>query len=128
MKINNSFPARLLEKTHHQAENLLLALDSAKDRRAAQASLPRRIANAWTQPSDLGVSQHEFLDGACVNCLYLPEIRQRNEDDIIAEALGVPERLMEVRELLYRRDGAPRGSPGSDRRGKRVTAGQASYV
>ena len=98
-----------LEKAHHKAENLLLALDSVKDRRAAQASLPRRVANAWTQPGDLGVSLHEFLDGACVNCLYLPDVRQRNEDEIIAEALGVPDKLMEVRELLYLRAGAPKG-------------------
>ena len=101
--------ADFLEKTHHKVENLLLALDSAKDRRTAQASLPHRIANAWTQPGDLGVSRHEFLDGACVNCLYLPDTRQRNEDEIIAEAFGVSEKLMEVRELLYRRVGAPRG-------------------
>ncbi len=101
--------ADFLEKTNHKVENLLLALDSAKDRRTAQASLPRRIANAWTQPGDLGVSQHQFLDGACVNCLYLPDIRHRNEDEIIAEAFGVPDKLTEVRELLYHRAGAPRG-------------------
>ena len=100
--------AEFLEKKRHKVETLLLALDSAKDRRAAQASLPCRIANAWTQPGDLGVSQHEFLDGACVNCLYLPDGRRRNEDEIIAESLGVPERLMEVRVLLHGNGGAPR--------------------
>ena len=101
--------ADFVHKQRHKVENLLLALDSAKDRRAAQASLPQRIANAWTQPGDLGVSQHGFLDGACVNCLYLPDSRQRNEDEIIAESFGVPEKVMEVRELLYRNAGAPRG-------------------
>ena len=100
--------ADFVQKKHHKVENLLLALDSAKDRRAAQASLPRRIANAWTQPGDLGVSQHGFLDGACVNCLYLPDGRRRNEDEIIAESFGVPEKLMEVRMLLYSNSGAPR--------------------
>lgn len=55
-------------------DRFLLGLDSARDRRAAQASLPRWIANAWTQPGDLGVSVHPRYagEGACVACLYLP--------------------------------------------------------
>ena len=100
--------AEFLEKKNHKVDNLLLALDSAKDRCAAQASLPRRVANAWTQPGDLGVSSHDFLDGACVNCLYLPDGEQKNEDQIIAESFGVPDRLRQVRELLYKNEGAPR--------------------
>ena len=99
--------AEFLQRKRHRIDNLLLALDSAKDRRAAQASLPRRIANAWTQPGDLGVSVHDFLEGACVNCLYLPEGKQKNEDEIITEAFGVPDRLMQVRELLHSNGGAP---------------------
>ncbi len=100
--------AEFLQKKRHNVDNLLLALDSAKDRCAAQASLPRRVANAWTQPGDLGVSSHDFLEGACVNCLYLPDGKQKNEDQIIAESFGVPDRLMQVRTLLYKNEGAPR--------------------
>ena len=100
--------AEFLQKKNHKVDNLLLALDSAKDRCAAQASLPRRVANAWTQPGDLGVSSHDFLEGACVNCLYLPDGEQKNEDQIIAESFGVPDRLMDVRTLLYKNEGAPR--------------------
>ena len=100
--------AEFLKKKHHKVDNLLLALDSAKDRRAAQASLPRQITNAWTQPGDLGVSTHNFLEGACVSCLYLPDGEQKNEDEIIAEALGVSENLMDVRALLHRNEGTPR--------------------
>lgn len=100
--------AEFLDKKNHKIDNLLLALDSAKDRCAAQASLPRRVANAWTQPGDLGVSSHDFLEGACVSCLYLPDGEQKNEDQIIAESFGVPNRLREVRELLYKNEGAPR--------------------
>ena len=66
------------------------------------------VANAWTQPGDLGVSSHDFLEGACVNCLYLPDGEQKNEDQIIAESFGVPDRLMQVRTLLYKNEGAPR--------------------
>jgi len=84
---------------------VLTALDSATHRRAAQASLPRWIANAWTQPGDLGVSTHAFLTDACLACLYLPTGPGRNEDAIVAEALGIPERAADVRTLLH--SGAP---------------------
>ena len=100
--------AEYLETRNHRVVNLLLALDSATDRCAAQASLPRGIANAWTQPGDLGVSSHDFLEGACVCCLYLPDGPQKNEDQIIAESFGVPDRLRQVRALLYKSAGAPR--------------------
>ena len=100
--------ASYLEAKGHRVERLLLALDSAHDRRAGQASLPRWVANAWTQPGDLGVSTHDFISGACVCCLYLPERASINEDAIIAEAFGVPTRVMQIRLLLHRNDGAPR--------------------
>lgn len=100
--------AEYLQMKRHRVENLVLALDSGKDRCAAQASLPLRIANAWTQPGDLGVSVHDFLEGACVSCLYLPDSKQKNEDEIIAEAFGVPHKLMDVRLLLHSGGGAPR--------------------
>lgn len=87
---------------------MMLALDSSRDRRAAQASLPQWIANAWTQPGDLGVSSHDFLNGACVACLYLPDHGVENEDAIIASALGVPNQLMQIRTLLHNGQGVPR--------------------
>ena len=93
----------------HRIDRLLLALDSARDRRVGQVSLPRWIANAWTQPGDLGVSTHDFLNGACVCCLYLPEQALMNEDALIAQAFGVPQRIMEVRLLLHKNEGVPRG-------------------
>lgn len=88
-------------------KSVLLALDSAPDRRAAQASLPEWIANAWTQPGDLGCSTHPNFcgDGACVACQYLPEGQAPNEDEIVTQALGVPQMQMQVRTLLH--TGAP---------------------
>lgn len=85
----------------------LLGLDSAKDRRSAQSSLPRWIANAWTQPGDLGVSTHPHFgdEGACVACMYLPSGPRRNDDEIVATALGIPQLQNDVRTLLY--SGAP---------------------
>jgi hypothetical protein len=92
----------------YRSQRMLLGLDSARDRRASQASLPQWIANAWTQAGDLGVSTHDFLDGACVSCLYLPEKNLENEDAIIANSFGIPERLMQIRVLLHRGDGVTR--------------------
>ena len=67
---------------------VLVALDSARDRRAVQASLPERIVNAWTQPGDLGVSVHPQLNaGACLACLYHPKGTVPNEDQLVASAL-----------------------------------------
>jgi hypothetical protein len=88
--------------------SMLLALDTSRDRRAAQASLPNWVANAWTQPGDLGVSTHDFLNGACVSCLYLPDHALQNEDLLVAQALGIPDRLIEIRGLLHTGGGVPR--------------------
>jgi hypothetical protein len=91
-----------------------VAVDSAEARRTIQAALPRWIVNAWTQRGDLGVSRHSFLgDQACLTCLYLPEGPQKHEDQLIADAIGLPGALMEVRQLLH--TGAPVGRDWIDR-------------
>lgn len=78
-----------------------VALDSAKDRIAVQAGLPRWVCNAWTQTGDLGVSRHGFLgDQACLACLYMPTGAVPNEDELVAQAINMPQQLMEVRTLL----------------------------
>ena len=82
-------------------ERVLVAVDSASDRRSVQGSLPRWIANAWTQLGDLGVSSHCFLGrDACLACLYLPTQKLKSEDQIIAEGLKIPELQDQVRVLL----------------------------
>jgi molybdopterin/thiamine biosynthesis adenylyltransferase len=84
-------------------EQVAVALDSAADRCEVQASLPRWIINSWTRGGNLGVSRHSFnKEDACLMCLYLPESVQKNEDQIIADAIGLPESFREVRELLHR--------------------------
>jgi hypothetical protein len=83
--------------------DVLVALDSAADRRAVQAALPRSVANAWTQPGDLGVSSHGRFGamGACITCLYLVRDAGPNDDEIVATALGVPDKQQDVRRLLH---------------------------
>ena len=86
-------------------DQVAVALDSARDRIAVQAALPARILNAWTQAGEVGLSRHEFVgDRACLACLYLPNGRRKNEDQLVAEAIGLPGQLMEVRRLLYTRE------------------------
>ncbi len=83
-------------------DKVLVAVDSVQDRMAIQASLPRWIANAWTQTGDLGVSRHEFLGPeACLMCLYLDRRPQKSESQDIAEALGLAVMEPLVRRLLY---------------------------
>lgn len=88
-------------------DNVMVAVDSAAARREVQSTLPRWIVNGWTQTGDLGVSEHAFLNGACLACLYLPTRASTNEDEIVAVALGVPEHQTQIRDLLYRDLPAP---------------------
>ena len=90
-----------LRANGYKWERVLVALDSAHDRRAVQGSLPRWTANAWTQEGDLGVSSHSFLgEDACLACLYLPTKKSKNEDEVVAEGLKIPELRDRVRLLL----------------------------
>ena len=90
--------ASFLGANGYKWERILVALDSAHDRRAVQGSLPRWIANAWTQVGDLGVSSHSFLGhNACLACLYLPTQKSKSEDQIVAEGLKIPQFRDQVR-------------------------------
>ncbi|MER8700365.1 E2 ligase fold family C protein [Mesorhizobium sp. M1273] len=91
----------------HSLQHVAIALDTASDRIAVQAALPRWTINSWTQRGDLGVSHHRF-DGelACLACLYLPTGSVPDEDQVIAQALGLEDRKMDiVRPMLH--SGAP---------------------
>lgn len=82
-------------------QRVLVAVDNAVDRAEIQAALPCWCLNGWTQPGDLGISRHYF-DGskACLVCLYVPEGLIPSEDELVANALQIPERRVEVRTLL----------------------------
>jgi molybdopterin/thiamine biosynthesis adenylyltransferase len=83
-------------------ERVAVAVDSAEDRRSAQACLPKWLVNAWTQPGNLGISRHSFVrNQACLTCLYFPEGGQRNEDQLVAQAIGLPDQVSQVRAMLY---------------------------
>ncbi len=93
----------------YQWDRVLVALDSAADRRHVQATLPRWIANAWTQPEDLGVSVHPWTDsGACLSCFYLPNGPTPSDDRLIGAALGLGEEHdLRIRQLLHTNEPVP---------------------
>ena len=95
--------ADFVEENGYDWQQVLVALDSAADRRSVQAALPQWIANAWTQPGDLGVSVHGRFGarGACLACLYLPSGTAPNEDQLVAAALAIPQLVADVRTLLH---------------------------
>jgi hypothetical protein len=98
----HSWDEYLSGRNDWRLERILLALDSAEDRIFAQASLPRRIFNSWTQADNLGISRHDFLTTACVACLYLPTSERPDLDDLVAGALNFQgeQELRLVREYL----------------------------
>jgi hypothetical protein len=90
------------QQGHEHLPLVAVALDSAEDRIAVQAALPPRVLNAWTQPENLGVSRHfNFLRKPCLACLYLPTQQVLSESQLVAQALGLPHREMEIQNLLY---------------------------
>ncbi len=85
-------------------DRVLLALDSAESRIRVQSSLPRWIANAWTQPENIGVSRHgSLLADPCVACLYVPAMQCKNLDQLVAQSIGFTSEseMREVRMLLH---------------------------
>jgi hypothetical protein len=96
-----------------KVDSVLSAVDSAKARIEIQASLPRRIFNAWTQRGEAGVSRHSFLGNkACLACLYMPTGGAVNEDVLVVRALRLPEdelTLREVRRRLQLNEATDRG-------------------
>jgi len=105
----------------HHFDLVATALDTAADRVEVQGSLPKFIVNAWTQPGDVGVSRHAFLgNNACLACMYLPTGKRRNEDEIIADELRMPELVKRLRTMLH--TGHPVGVDFVREVAKRATA------
>jgi hypothetical protein len=98
----------LEQRNDWNLQRVVVAVDNVGDRRLIQGALPRWIANAWTQPGDLGISRHaHFGESACLTCLYFPEGQIESEDRIVANVLNLPGEFMLIRNLLY--TGAPIG-------------------
>lgn len=79
-------------------DTVCTAVDTEAVRIAIQASLPRQVYNAWTQPADLGWSRHErFGEDPCLACLYWPDRPRPSFHELVARAV----RQDELRVLAY---------------------------
>lgn len=88
-------------RTNWLINKVAVCVDSAKDRIVVQGSLPKKIFNAWTQPASLGVSRHlDFVNDACLACLYIPDSKKKSLSEIIAESLGLKDHERIVRKYL----------------------------
>jgi hypothetical protein len=98
----------LAETNRWVINRLAVAVDTGEDRCSVQVSLPETILNAWTQPGDFGISRHRsFGRDACLMCLYLPRQVEKSEDELIAEAIRLPERKLQIRQLLHTDEPVP---------------------
>lgn len=93
---------------HLQADQVLVALDTARDRITVAATQPGHAYNAWTQVADLGWSRHEeFGTQPCLACLYYPNKARPSEHELIAVAVNQPP----LRVLAYLTYNLPIGYP-----------------
>jgi len=80
----------ITDRNNWNLDAVAMAVDSAHDRIMIQGSLPKKIFNSWTQLESLGISRHlDFLDSACVTCLYIPNEKSKSRSEEIAENLGL---------------------------------------
>lgn len=99
--IEKKWEEKVTEDNDWRNEIIVVCVDSAEDRMSIQASLPKKIFNAWTQTESIGISQHlNFLEDACLACLYLPEEKKMSRSEIIAYNLGIPENERIIRDYL----------------------------
>jgi hypothetical protein len=90
------------------AEIVCAAVDTEDARIAIQASLPRAVYNAWTQPDDIGWSRHErFGKTPCLACLYWPTGPRPSYHENVARSI----RQHELRVLAYLSTKLPVDSP-----------------
>jgi molybdopterin/thiamine biosynthesis adenylyltransferase len=91
-QVVSDWAAHVAEVPGYQVDTVLSAVDTAAARIQIQASLPRVIFNAWTQKGEAGLSRHpDFVSPmACLACLYIPTGQSKNEDELVREALRLP--------------------------------------
>jgi hypothetical protein len=72
-------------------DHVLVAVDSAETRVAAQTVLPRSIWNAWTGDDAVGVSIHRRFgsDQPCLACMYLDRGLRESELALLCRSVGL---------------------------------------
>lgn len=100
-KSSTSWQEYMLERKNWNIKKVAVCLDSAEDRIAVQAALPKVIYNAWTQQESIGISRHQdFLNSSCLTCLYFPTHKKSSRSEEISNNLGIPQHERLVRKYL----------------------------
>jgi hypothetical protein len=90
-----------LESSDWNLPRLAVAVDTIQERVNISGSLAKEVLNAWTQADEVGISRHyKYGEEACLSCLYFPDGQVPSEADLVGMAIGLPQEIMLVRDLL----------------------------
>jgi hypothetical protein len=70
-----------------QYDRVVLCVDNVVSRYAVQSDLPRLLLNAGTSAYSFQASRHDFLNGACLACLYPPRKGTSHEQRVACDEL-----------------------------------------
>ena len=78
-----------------------VCVDNVPDRIMVQATLPKYLFNAWTQPENIGVSRHlKFGEETCLSCIYFPKRVKKSISQQIADSLNLSDQERMIRDYL----------------------------
>jgi hypothetical protein len=93
--------SEFLNRGNWQFPRIAVAVDSIDERIKISGALAKEVLNSWTQADEVGISRHRrYGEEACLACLYYPTGAVPNEDELIKNAVGLPEETMLIRDLL----------------------------
>jgi hypothetical protein len=70
-----------------QYDKVVVCVDNVVSRYAVQSDLPRLLLNAGTNAYSFQASRHDFLNGACLACLYPPRKGTSHEQRVACDEL-----------------------------------------
>lgn len=71
-----------------QYDRVVACLDNVVSRYAVQSDLPRLLLNAGTNAYSFQASRHDFLNGACLACLFPPRKGTSHEQRVACDQLA----------------------------------------
>jgi hypothetical protein len=90
-----------LNQGNWQLPRIAVAVDSIDERIKISGALAKEVLNSWTQADEVGISRHRrYGEEACLACLYYPTGAVPNEDELIKNAVGLPNETILIRDLL----------------------------
>lgn len=70
-----------------QYDKIVICLDNVVSRYAVQSDLPRFLVNAGTNAYSFQASRHDFMNGACLACLYPPRKGTSHEQRVACDQI-----------------------------------------